>query len=83
MPVAKKLSHKMEVIPETNAGARSILEPAFARPAMSGVGPLTCTCGCCGHVLLRNVDLSQVRDVIVRCFVCGSCNLVDTVQVSH
>lgn len=65
---------RLKVISEAQArsGRRVILKVARGQP-ISSIGPLTFECGNCGAVVLRHVNLEQIRDCVIECD-CGAFN---------
>ena len=53
-------------------GRRVILKVTRGQP-ISGSGHLTFKCGNSGAVVLRNIELAQIRDCVIECD-CGSFN---------
>jgi hypothetical protein len=51
---------------QARAGRRVILKIARGQP-ISSKGHLTYECGNCGAVVLKNVELEQIRDCVAEC----------------
>ncbi len=64
----------MLVIAEPAPNTRTVLVPGFAGPVVKGAGSLDYRCGGCGATLLENVEFEQIRNIVVKCFGCGSFN---------
>jgi hypothetical protein len=64
----------MMLIPEPEPKTRAVLVTQPGGRAITGVGPLSYTCGKCGNTLLKDVEFEQVRNIVIKCGTCGSFN---------
>jgi hypothetical protein len=69
---------KGRLIPEPAPNTRTVFAspPGFKGPFMQGPGGDDTVCGKCGAVLLSGIPEGSVRNIVFRCFVCGSFNEV-------
>jgi len=67
---------RMTVIAEPADGRRAVLMRQNQEgPLIQGEGDLTCLCGSCGFVLLKDMDNGHVFvDVVFKCPTCESFN---------
>ena len=73
---------KLKVIPKPAEGTRTVLVPKRnVLPVIKGNippehGGLTFQCGNCGAPLINGVKKGQVRNIVIKCPLCGSYNEV-------
>jgi DNA-directed RNA polymerase subunit RPC12/RpoP len=77
------LVFNMKVIQEPKDATRTILNPKFAGPVMSGGGNITYKCGSCESILLKDVKYKSAEDMVIKCAQCGSYNEIPTSHHTH
>ena len=67
---------KLRVIPEPAEGTRAVFvaQEGFKGPFIMGVGALDCLCGSCGAVLLKKIEEGQIKNLVLKCPMCGAYN---------
>lgn len=66
---------RMVVIPEPEAGTRSVLKrTGEGTVVFQGQGSTKMVCGKCGAVLVTGMRVDQIRNVVLTCNNCGSYN---------
>lgn len=64
---------KAHIIPEPAEGTRTVIAPA-AMPAIKGEGDTNYLCANCDTKIVEKVGKGQIRNIVIRCSVCGNYN---------
>ena len=54
-------------------GTKTLIVPATL-PAIKGKGEINCLCGRCNAKIAEKVYKEQIRNVVIRCLICGNYN---------
>jgi predicted RNA-binding Zn-ribbon protein involved in translation (DUF1610 family) len=67
---------KMKIIKQTELSNKTVLQPTTELDAViKGEGDTNYACANCGKVLIEAVNKGQVKNIVIKCPVCGEYNL--------